>query len=327
MEMAALAERLRGVAKDAYPGILSILGESGRRTRRSFDIVLTNEIGGNVGQAVGRKIHINTSYFATPSQPNAIYKNPADMDAVLVHEMVHVAQHYDGRAVSYWTEGIADYICAKLGYTNASNCPHCSASYPHYRSGYQCAAAFLLFLETRYAPGVVPKLHRRLRRGSIGNSFFREICGQDLAELWTEFQQTPAYPPSARETLELQVALGYQDGNPPPDIVQRTETQFKFPVGSVTNALATLIALKSRSALPGFASADRASATLTSASFTGQTPGQYPFALTWYLRKAGELSWYAYTLAQASERDPWHLQRAQRISSDHRIAEDLPVPK
>jgi hypothetical protein len=325
-ETVALSEQLHRVASDAYPKILNVLGNSGRRTPRSFEIVLTNEVGGNVGQAVGRRIYINAHYFTTPSQPNAIFKNPTDVDAVLVHEMVHVAQRYSGSAVSHWTEGIADYVCAKLGYTNAANCPTCSAMYPHYRAGYQCAAAFLLFLETQYAPDVVPELHRRLQRGSFEKAFFREICGKDLAELWTEFQQTSAYPPSARETLELQDALGYRDGNPPPDIIRRTETHFKFPAGSVTNALAALIALKGHGTLPGFASADRASATLTSTSFTGQSPGMYPFVLTWYLRKTGEPSWYAYTLAQASDREPWRLQQAQRISSDHRVTEDLPVP-
>ena len=325
-ETAALGERLRRVANDAYPKILTILGETGRRAPRSFQIVFTNEIGGDVGQAVGRKIYINAHYFATPSQPNAMFKGDADVDAVLVHEIVHVAQQYDARAVPHWTEGIADYVCAKLGYTNAANCPHCSATYPHYRAGYQCAAAFLLFLETQYAPGVVPELHQRLRRGAFENSFFREICGKDLAELWTEFQQTPPYPPSARETLELQDALGYRDGNPPPDIIQRMEIHFKFPAGSVTNALAALIALKNHGTLPGFASADQASATLTSTSFTGQTPGRYPFVLTWYVRKTGESSWYAYTLAQPSEGETWRLQQAQRISSDHRVTENLPLP-
>ena len=87
-----------------------------------------------------------------------------------------------------------------------------------------------------------------------------------------------------------------------------------------------LIALKSQGALPGFISADRASATLTSTSFTGQTPGKYPFVLTWYVRKADEPSWYAYTLAQLSEGQAWRLQQAQRISSDHRVTEDLPIP-
>ena len=111
------------------------------------------------------------------------------------------------------------------------------------------------------------------------------------------------------------------------NIIQRTETHFKFPAGSVTNALATLIALKNHGTLPGFASADRASATLTSTSFTGQTPGMCPFVLTWYVQKAGEPSWYAYTLAQPSEGETWRLQQAQRISSDYRVTEDLPLPR
>jgi hypothetical protein len=325
--MVALGERLRGVARDAYPNILSVLGDSRHRAPRSFKIIFTNEIGGNVGQALGRRIYMNAYYFATPSRPHATFQRLEDADAVFVHEMMHVAQQYDAGATVHWTEGIADYVCAKLGYTNAVNCAQCSANYPHYRSGYRCAAAFLLFVETQYAASVVPELHRRLRHGSVGDSFFREICGKDLAELWTEFQQTAAFPPAARETLELQAALGYQDGKPPPDIIRRTEAHFELPAGSVTNALASMIALKNSGALPGFASADRASATLTSMSFTGQTAGKYPFLITWYVRKNAEPSWYAFTLAQASEVQPWRLQRAQRFSSDHRVVEDLAVPE
>jgi len=325
-DMAEHSGRLRRVANDAYPKILSILKDTGRRAPRSFEIVFTNQLGGNVGQTVGGTIYLNAHYIATPARPAGMFQRPADVDAVLVHEMTHMAQQYDAKAAVHWAEGMADYICARLGYTNDLNCPYCSATYPHYRSGYQCAAAFLSFVERQYAPDIVPQLHRRLRLGSYRDSFFREICGKELDELWSDFQQTAAYTASARESLELQMALGFQDGNPPPDIVRRTEAHFRLPAGSITNALTSLIALKTSGELPGFARTDQASATLSSTSFTEMNPGVYPLVLKWYLRKAGEPSWHAFTLAQPSEGEPWHLRAAQRLSSDHRVAENLPVP-
>ena len=325
-ELAEQGERLRQVAIVVYPEILRITGDVSSRTPRSFNIAFTNDPGGNVGQAVGRTIYLNAYYIATPLRPDGVLRNAADLDAILVHEMTHVAQQYDASASVHWTEGMADYMCARLGYTNALNCAHCSASYPHYRSGYQCAAAFLAFLEEQYCPRIVPELHQRLRRGSYGDDFFRGMCGKDLAQLWLEFQQTAAYPASARQSLELQTTLGFQNGKAPPDILRRTESHFKLQEGSLTNSLASLLALKTSGRLPGFVGAERASATLTSESFGEQMPGVHPFAVTWWMRKTGEASWYAFTVEQRGEGEPWELQVAQRVSSDYRVRENLIAP-
>jgi hypothetical protein len=80
--------------------------------------------------------------------------------------MTHVAQRYAWGAPSHWTEGIADYISSKLGCTNDSSCAECSRASPHYRAGYSCAAAFLLYVEATYNSNVVRELHTALRRGS-----------------------------------------------------------------------------------------------------------------------------------------------------------------
>ncbi len=324
-EMAGHAERLRGIGDQFYPAIRELLKDGSRHAPRSFDIILTNEPGGNVGQTIGSRVYLNAHYVSTATAPDRLFQSPAGLEAVLVHEMTHVVQQYDATAPAYWAEGMADYVCSKLGYTNALNCLRCSAEYPHYLSGYQCAGAFLHFVETRYASNAIPELHRNLRRGSYTESFFLKLSGKGLEQLWSEFQETPAFTSAAKEVLALQEALGFVNGKPPADVVHRAEAYFKLPSGSVTNAIASLVALRNAGRLPGFSSSERGSVTLSSAAFG---PGNiaYPLTLTLRVRKAADSALYSFTFEQSSEDTSWQLQNATRLSPDHRIVEKLSVP-
>jgi hypothetical protein len=251
-EAQALADRARQIGDDVYPQILGLLDDGKSELPRQFDIVLREHLGrprfdeGEEpwGFACRKTAFLNAGWLCD---------YPEDLDPVLVHEMAHVAQnypllayrhawqsyvHYFGLkaehpfqaypadAPSYWTEGIADYVCAKLGHTNVSNCPQCNSRYPRYTMGYSCAAAFLLYLDDAYGSNVTRQLNAALRRGTYADRFFAEATGKPLDELWEEFQKTRAYTPIAAEYNELDQALGYANGQPPGDFELRLGKYF-----------------------------------------------------------------------------------------------------
>src|SRR5579859_5689989 len=203
-----LAEQVRRIGNDVYPKIRALLTDGTSRSPRQFDVVFVRRLKGKIAQTLNGTISLGIDWVS---------KYPTAVDATLVHEMSHVAQNYKSHSFEYWGEGIADYVCFQLGYTNVWNCPQCSGDYPHYKSGYRCAAAFLMYVHATYGAKVVRQLNTELRRGSYGDSFFAKATGKDLWKLWAEFQTTPAFTMSAAERISMEEALGYIRGEAPPD--------------------------------------------------------------------------------------------------------------
>jgi Peptidase of plants and bacteria len=124
-------------------------------------------------------------------------------------------------------EGIADCVCAKLaGNIDASNCPQCTDRFPHYKSGYGCAASFLLYMEAAHGSNIMAQLNATLRRGTYADRFFAEATGETLEELWDDFQKTSGYTPIAAAYNELDQALGDTNGQPPKDFPLRLEKYY-----------------------------------------------------------------------------------------------------
>ena len=195
----ALVERARQIGNRMYPEVCALLADSNWDFPRQFDICFKKKLRHmRTGEARITQICLNAQYV------ELLKDNPAALDQTLVHEMAHVAQHYErpliGRLValnsnppSCWQEGIADYVCFRLGQTNGWRCAECAAVYPHYRDGYGCAGAFLLYLEGTYHSNIVRQLHTLLRQGRYSDAFFRGATGKDLRTLWEEFQRTSAF--------------------------------------------------------------------------------------------------------------------------------------
>jgi len=132
-EIKELAEHARRIGDEMYPKVRAMLADDSSRLPRRFDIVFKKHLEGNRGQTVGATINLRAEWFA---------KNPTDLDETLTHEMSHVAQKYPSKAWDYWGEGIADYVCYKLGHTNEWNWPHCSFEYPSKQSGWKLHRAW-----------------------------------------------------------------------------------------------------------------------------------------------------------------------------------------
>jgi hypothetical protein len=280
--------------------------------------------------------------------------------------MAHVAQHYyrkilgrwliaDPRPPTYWAEGIADYVCVKLGITNGMPCAECNSVFPAYTDGYSCAGAFLLYLERTYNPRIVAQLNNALRRSRYSDEFFFQTTGKDLPMLWMEFRQTEAFTPAAARMLRLQEALGFVEGKAPKDINLRLKTYldehadehtkqmmsaahvpalekggiqtrltaifyFTQPGGS---AEAFITNLQEKRELPGFSKGEHGAFS----SFLGARELNVAFPMTrlFTASKEGETSTYHYTVYRASQDTGWRLQRAWRTGSEGNVLEDYPV--
>src|SRR6266404_2736148 len=208
-----LAERARQIGDQMYPKVCALLSDGKYQSPSGFGIEVKPQLpNGNLGQTRLRTILLNGDCL------DEFQNEPGLLEGVLVHEMGHVAQHYYRPIIGrwlvsthhppvYWVEGIADYICFKLLQTNTWACLECGSAQPHYRDGYSCAGAFLLFLESKYNPTIVPQLNTALRQGHYSEDFFVNRTGKDLPTLWADFQKTAAFSPGAARMLKVRQQL------------------------------------------------------------------------------------------------------------------------
>jgi hypothetical protein len=352
-EAKEFAERAERFANEVYPQVCSLLLEDTSRAPPQFDLTFKRRLSGdNRGLTVGSKIYLNAGWFTN---------NPASLETVLVHELAHVAQAYWWlpwfSTPRYWQEGMADFVRFKLGYTNVLGCPQCSVEFPHYTSGFWCAGAFLLYLDTTYGPTVARRLNADLRRGRYSETVFVETTGKSLSELWTEFQGTAGFTSVAAAVNRLYVDLGYRNGKPPPEVEDRFRkfleqngepTDLRGALGHVTGELPKDV-LRRYAVYRYFKGPSgplEAVGTLQDLLHNGRLPGiapgghgqiefgipeechceSYPISQTFAATKQGEGSTYHYTLVQESKGGPWRLARAWRTASSGAAAEEYPTP-
>ena len=308
--------RARQLGNEAYPKIVELLDERSRHVPRRFSIVLRPLKSLNTAEtpAGKRTIFVNSDYLATNSMSH--------FDNVLVHEMTHLLQRYPTNAPPYWAEGLADYVRYKLGFTNGVEGPQCSALYPHYTSGYQCAGAFLLYVDANYGTEVVRRLHRDLGGNCYSDGLFAAMTGKGLQELWSGFQGTPAFPPIAGRIDEAYAALGCAS----PISTNVQAYVFQQLGGEATReAGAFLNELRVKGLLPGVEKGERG--TLRAAIDPGANVSDARAASLsrTFVCTKGE-NRCRYRVLRESDNAPWKLAGAWRITSDGRIIEPLALP-
>jgi hypothetical protein len=355
-----LAENARKTADSTYPAIRGLLANGDSTAPRQFDIVFKPNLrSGRLAETRLDQIYVNKQYLQQFEDERGVFEE------VLVHEMTHVAQHYyrriigrwlvaDPRPPVYWVEGIADYVCFKLGFTNGTQCAECNSVFPSYTDGYSCAGAFLLYLERTYNPSIVPQLNSILRAGRYSDDFFFQTTGKDLPKLWAEFHQTSAFTAGAVRMLQLREKLGFVNGKAPKDIQQRLDSYLKehgdtrtkklmgwthvptLPNGEVQTRLtiiyyltqpggpaeAFMTNLQEQQQLPGFLKGEHG--TLNSFLGARDLNATFPATRSFTASKQGEPSTYHYTVYRASEEDSWKMLRAWRTIPDG-DSEELPV--
>ena len=115
-------------------------------------------------------------------------KAPNDYGMV-VHELTHVVQDYDGKGEGWLTEGIADYIRDRHFEPGVRH-HRIDPDKGSYRQAYGVAATFLMWLEEHKDKDIVRKLNIASHDGKYSPALFKEYCGADLDALWKEFAET-----------------------------------------------------------------------------------------------------------------------------------------
>jgi len=336
--MKGYAEEARRIGNEMYPKILALLVEDVSTVPQQFDIIFKPLRSGNTaethlksGSTRDEKVFVNATYFTTnATAAHWMGKDPEVFRMVLIHELVHVAQQCKAKKMpGYWVDGIADCIRFKLGHTNGSFAAECTVDSPNYKSGYACAGAFLLFVEAKHGTNVVRQLNAELRRGSYSDEFFAKTTGESLEELWTQFQGTTAYTPSAAKMNKLAKLLGYVDGKPPKDIDAKFEAYVRGLRGgtNTASALRFMKTLADKGQLPGFSKKNRPvilKGERLHGSFvmpTEANPDAYPVSRKLFCEDARGDSTYWYVVIRASAASEWEISKAWRTDSNEFLVE------
>ncbi len=108
---------------------------------------------------------------------------------MIIHELTHLVQRYRGGAPGWLVEGMADYVRNKLFEPNLK-LPKVNFERAKYTDAYKTTASFLLFIEAKYNPDLIPKLHAAIRARMYKPELFKDLTGKDLDELWTAFKDS-----------------------------------------------------------------------------------------------------------------------------------------
>jgi hypothetical protein len=177
-EMKAWAENAARVCERAYPMINHELRSDGYKPPSWISLKMKKNYRG-VAATSGGTITGSVDFFK---------KHPDDIGA-MVHETVHVVQHYRGRGNPGWlVEGVSDYIRffkfepGKIGPMRRRDV--------HYNGSYRTTAAFLKYLTDTYDKEIVLKLNRAMRAGEYREEIFQELTGKKVQELDEEWRKT-----------------------------------------------------------------------------------------------------------------------------------------
>jgi hypothetical protein len=154
------AEKTARTCEAAYPMINEELKSDGFTPARQIAMVLKKNYRG-VAATSNDRIVGSVDYFQ---------RHQDDVGA-MVHETVHVVQHYPARKNSE---------PGKLGRINAAKA--------HYNGSYRVSAAFLAYVSAQYDKQVVQKLNAACRQGKYQDEMFKQLTGKTLPELDEEWR-------------------------------------------------------------------------------------------------------------------------------------------
>lgn len=161
------------------PKISALLPSDGFTPPKSVALRFQNDKKG-VASTSGNKITIAANYV----------RDHTNDIGMVIHELTHVVQAYpeakEGFGKPGWlVEGIADYIRLYHFEPDAPR-PRVNPEKASYRDSYKTTAAFLAWVEQRYA-GTVRKLNAALRQGRFKEKLFQDCTGKPLDNLWRDF--------------------------------------------------------------------------------------------------------------------------------------------
>ena len=171
-----------------YPKIVAYLPGDGYEAPKQFRVILRP--GNGVADTSGNRVNAYVPWMKREMNGEAI--------GSLVHECVHVVQHYDShpqnphpaRNPGYLVEGIADYYrwfkfepqskgaeISKRGLARAN-----------YDRSYRVTANFLNWVSEKYDQDLVPQLNAAMREGNYSTNLWTKNTGKTIQELNAEWK-------------------------------------------------------------------------------------------------------------------------------------------
>ena len=131
----------------------------------------------------------------------------------IVHELVHIAQHYRGREQrpGWLVEGIADYVrwfCYEPGSHGADHVDDPATA--RCDAGYRTSANFLAWATRTHDRDLVPKLNAALREGRYDESLWQQFTGRTRAELETAWRASLTAPAGLDVLTDAERQAGWQ---------------------------------------------------------------------------------------------------------------------
>ncbi len=306
-EMHKYALQTLRLANEAYPRIFSLFNNDTAGRKIHFSIVFREALlSNNVALTSGNKIQLSASW---------IRKHPENLEPYLTHEIAHMVQQYPHR--SFWEEGLAEFARYKLGYTNSTSGPKCSWEYPHFRSGYWCTGAFLVWIDQLYGSSVIKQLHQRLKAGKSTEEVFESRTGKTVDALWTEFKSTDFYTAEADTMNRLQAASAATGNN---------ETELLTALGSnviTASAIEFMKDLAAAKGLPGIKAGThgRYHLAIDPLSVARSSQPEFPFRLRFFGRIEDQQTRYEILLLKSTEGAVWKIEYVWERTPDGRVIE------
>jgi hypothetical protein len=177
-EMKEWADKTARVCERQYAMINDELKSDGYKPPTQVTMTLKKDYRG-VAATGGSRITGSLKYFQD---------HPDDIGA-MVHETVHVVQHYRARNNPGWlVEGVADYVRffkyepGKIGRINPDRA--------RYDGSYRQTAAFLNYVTEKYDKDLIRKLNAAMRQGEYKDDLWKEVTKKTAKELDEEWRAT-----------------------------------------------------------------------------------------------------------------------------------------
>jgi hypothetical protein len=164
------------LAEEWHPRLENLLADGGPAAPNKIRIVLRDSNEG-VAHTSGGTITIMSGWLE---------KQPDDFGLV-VHEVVHIVQNYQGRSEFWVVEGIADYLRWAIYEGKPLAWFPVDRKPDGYRGGYRVAGGFLLWLESVKAPGIVRRLNTALRKREYRPELIEQWAGAPVGKLYEEY--------------------------------------------------------------------------------------------------------------------------------------------
>ena len=157
-----------------WPFFCELFGSDNYRPARRIDMDIRERDG--VAATGGTHIMGSAQWF----------RAHRDDVGAMIHESIHVIQHYPRYDPVWLVEGITDW--GRWWNYEALNRRPKARPGGSYRDSYQRTGAFLDWLECHRAPGTVVKVSTAMRQNKYNADLWVRWTGADLDTLWAEYQ-------------------------------------------------------------------------------------------------------------------------------------------